>query len=163
MKQRGFVRSWQFAAGALLTAVVLTLAGFSGPTPDDVPPFASTAGRFPCTVSKVHDGDGPIWCQERDAAGKTIKIRLQAVAARELDETCSPGHPCPDATGAEAQQALEGLALGRTLECEATGTSYSRLTAWCWREDGVELNCAMVENGTALRWAKYDRERRLCS
>ena len=36
-------------------------------------------------------------------------------------------------------------------------------TDWCWRDDGVELNCAMVKSGTALRWPKYDRERRLCT
>lgn len=126
------------------------------------PHNAGAAETFTCTVTKVHDGDGPIWCAETDSEGKPIKIRLQAIAARELDETCSPGHPCPDASGAEARQALAKLALGHTLRCEATGTSYSRVTAWCWRGDGVELNCAMVESGTALRWAKFDRAGRLC-
>lgn len=164
MKRRGYARSWQFAAGALVTAIVVTLAGFPGPTPESTAqPATPTGNMFTCTAKKVHDGDGPIWCSERGADGKPIKIRLQAIAAREIDETCSPGHPCPNASGAAAQQALEKLALGQSLRCEATGTSYSRVTAWCWREDGVELNCAMVESGTALRWAKYDRQRRLCS
>ena len=45
------------------------------------------AARFTCTATRVHDGDGPIWCEKRDAAGKTIKIRLHAVAAREMGET----------------------------------------------------------------------------
>jgi endonuclease YncB( thermonuclease family) len=85
------------------------------------------------------------------------------VAARELDESCNPGHPCPTATGAEAQATLERLAMDRRLQCEATGGSYGRVTAWCWREDGVELNCAMVESGKALRWAQYDRRNRLCA
>jgi endonuclease YncB( thermonuclease family) len=123
---------------------------------------AARASTFPCTVIKVHDGDGPIWCDEREVDGKPIKIRLTAIAARELDETCSAGHPCPTASGASAQKALERLALGQVLQCEATGTSYGRTTAWCWRSDGVELNCAMVEGGWALRWDKFDPQRRMC-
>lgn len=121
-----------------------------------VNPGPATNERFVCTVTKVHDGDGPIWCAEGP------RIRLTAVAARELDETCSPGHPCPDASGASARQALERLALGETLQCEKTGTSYNRVTAWCWRDDGVELNCAMVEGGWAARWDRYDPQNRMC-
>lgn len=131
--------------------------GSSAPAAD-----SASAQTFSCTVTKVHDGDGPIWCAERAADGKPIKIRLTAVAARELDGTCSPGHPCPSASAQEAQQALWRLAQGQKLTCEATGTSYSRVTAWCWRPDGVELNCAMVRSGTALRWEKFDRQRRMC-
>lgn len=81
------------------------------------------AELFPCTVTKVHDGDGPIWCAEGP------KLRLTAIAAREMDETCSPGHPCPSVSGAEAQRELESLATGHVLQCEKTGTSYKRVTA----------------------------------
>ncbi|MBA3677837.1 MAG: thermonuclease family protein [Sphingosinicella sp.] len=111
---------------------------------------------FICTVTSVWDGDGPIHCAEGQ------KIRLHAIAAREIDETCTAGHPCPSASGAEAKRALQRFALGQTLRCEATGTSYARMTAWCWRRDGLELNCAMIRSGTALRWDKYDRQRKLC-
>jgi endonuclease YncB( thermonuclease family) len=120
-----------------------------------IPP--ARAGTFTCTVTKVHDGDGPIWCAEGP------KIRLTAIAAREMDESCSPGHPCPNASGSDAQRELEGLALGRVLQCEQTGMSYKRVTAWCWREDGLELNCAMVKSGKALRWHRYDPRGRLCA
>lgn len=145
------------SSAAMLAALIL----IATPAPD---PTAAIAAPpiFTCTVTGVHDGDGPIYCSERDPAGKPIKIRLQAVAAREIDETCSPGHPCPAASGAAAKATLTRLAASQQLRCEATGTSYSRVTAWCWREDGIELNCAMVRSGTALRWAKFDRERRLC-
>jgi endonuclease YncB( thermonuclease family) len=90
-------------------------------------------------------------------------VRLSAVAARELDETCSPGHPCPEASGASARAELNRLAQGRILECEANGTSYDRVTAWCWTAERVQLNCAMVEGGYALRWAKFDRAGKMCS
>jgi endonuclease YncB( thermonuclease family) len=112
--------------------------------------------RFTCTVTGVHDGDGPIYCAEGP------KIRLTAIAARELDETCRPGHPCPDAPGAAAQAELQRLAWGKVLTCEATGTSYRRTTAWCWAPDGTELNCAMVQGGYALHWARFDPEGKLC-
>jgi len=149
------------AMAAVCALVFWWPTGENGMLAASAPP--SSADRFSCTVTRVHDGDGPIWCAETDAAGKPIKIRLTAVAARELDESCNPGHPCPTATGAEAQAMLERLAMDRRLQCEATGGSYGRVTAWCWREDGVELNCAMVESGKALRWAQYDRRNRLCA
>lgn len=148
----------------IVSALSLAMFGavFLAPAKTDPATMFDDRRTFTCNVTRVHDGDGPIWCAEHDQDGKPIKIRLHAVAARELDETCRPGHPCPAASGAEARQALAQLTLGRVLQCEATGTSYRRVTAWCWREDGVELNCAMVTSGTALRWDRYDRERRLC-
>lgn len=140
--------------GAILYGMLVSPSAFAA--------APAEKASFTCNVIKVHDGDGPIWCSERGSDGKPIKIRLHAIAARELDETCSPGHPCPEATGAQAQRALEKLALGKKLRCQATGTSYNRITAWCWTNTGLELNCAMVRSGTALRWDKFDRERRMC-
>lgn len=150
----------KFLAGVVASMVAMFAAIFfypHGNTTDAAP-----MDRKTCTVTKVHDGDGPIWCAETGPNGKPIKLRLQAVAARELDETCSPGHPCPEASGADAKRALQGLAIGHTLSYEPTGTSYERVTAWAWREDGTELNCAMVESKTALPWPKYDPDGRLC-
>lgn len=119
-------------------------------------PASATPGAFTCTVTGVHDGDGPIYCAEGP------KIRLHAIAARELDETCLRGHPCPGASGAAAKRALEALALGQRLTCEATGTSYGRVTAICRTSAGTELNCAMVRGGYAIRWNKFDRQRAIC-
>lgn len=150
-----FITSWQFASGVVTALVGMGAAVAVGGSMSAQPRPAQTA-MFTCSVTKVHDGDGPIWCAEGP------KVRLTAIAARELDGTCGPGHPCPAASGYEAQQQLQRLALGRTLRCEATGRSYGRITAWCWRADGVELNCAMAKSGTALRWEKFDRARRMC-
>lgn len=94
---------------AALSAAVFSVVLAWPETGTAVKATPATGERFACTVTKVHDGDGPIWCAEGP------RIRLTAIAARELDETCSPGHPCPAASGASAQQALERLALGRTL------------------------------------------------
>lgn len=113
-------------------------------------------GSFTCSVAHVDDGD-----TMRCADG--MRVRLHGIAAREIDESCRRGHPCPEASGAAARHALERLALGETLTCEATGTTYGRIAALCRTAIGVELSCAMVERGYALRWERYDRQRRICA
>lgn len=108
-----------------------------------------------CEVAYVNDGD-----TLRCADG--TRIRLHAVAARESDETCSPGHPCPSASAASATRELRKLADGQRLQCEPTGNSYNRVTAICWNEAVVEINCAMVRSGTALVWDRFYREAPIC-
>jgi endonuclease YncB( thermonuclease family) len=120
------------------------------PTPTTRGPF------FQCDVVHVNDGD-TLRCKDG------VKIRLHAVAAREADETCSPGHPCPAASGASATAVLNRLAAGKTLTCEPTGRSYKRITAICRTADGDEINCAMIRSGTTLIWDKFDRQHPLCS
>jgi len=152
-----FLGSWQFAAGVASTLAVMGVAvAIVSAVAPAARPQAQPSSTFTCTVTRVHDGDGPIWCAEGP------KVRLTAIAARELDGTCNEGHPCPAASAQAAQQALWRLARGQKLRCEATGMSYKRVTAWCWRQDGVELNCAMVKTGTVLRWEKFDRQQRMC-
>lgn len=108
-----------------------------------------------CRVASITDGD-----TLRCADG--IRIRLHAVAARESDGTCSSGHPCPAASAQRARDTLRDLAAGQTLRCIKTGTSYNRVTAICDNEAGVEINCAMVQSGAALKWGRFDRQRPIC-
>lgn len=112
-------------------------------------------GRFLCDVSSITDGD-TLRCSDG------TRIRLHAVAARESDETCKPGHPCPSASAASATAQLSQLASGQTLQCEQTGTSYGRVTAVCWNQQNTELNCAMVNSGTTLIWPKFNAQRPIC-
>ena len=119
---------------------------------------------FRCTPTHVYDGDGPIWCAEGP------KIRLAGIAAREIDNSCSPGHPCPKATGIQARDALVRLVgtpigtgpkghilvKGPTMTCTSTGNAKgSRTGAWCISPRGGDINCAMVKNGMAARWDKF--------
>lgn len=113
------------------------------------------ADRFFCNVAYVNDGD-TLRCTDG------TRVRLHAVAAREADETCSPGHPCPAATAASATAELRRLAANRTISCEQVGQSYNRVTAICWTPAEVEINCAMIRSGTTLVWEKFDRQRALC-
>lgn len=112
-------------------------------------------GIFTCTVRSVTDGD-TFRCTDG------TRVRLSAIAARESDGSCRPGHPCPTTSATIAKSALERLALGQTLTCEADGTSYNRVTAWCSDARGQQINCAMVNGGYAARWDRYDPTGRLC-
>lgn len=151
-QQFGFVRSYGLIGLASFTAFAAVLFWPAGKVSQ-----ATTAmsGGFTCQVSSITDGD-----TLRCANG--TRIRLHAVAARESDETCRPGHPCPDASGASATAKLSELASGQTLTCQQTGTSYERVTAICRNEARVEINCAMVKSGTAVIWPRFNAERPIC-
>lgn len=109
---------------------------------------------FSCDVAYVNDGD-TLRCEDG------TRVRLHAIAARESDGSCSPGHPCPSASAATSKAALERL-VGRRINCIQTGTSYRRVTAICRNASGVEINCAMVERGAALVWDRFNRQRAIC-
>ena len=65
--------------------------------------FVPAGQSFDCTPTAVWDGDGPIWCAEGP------HIRLSGIAAREMDGTCRPGHPCPAANPIAARDHLVAL------------------------------------------------------
>jgi endonuclease YncB( thermonuclease family) len=128
------VLTWPFLGSGFQTSrqAIIALAA----------PNAVPAGRFECEVSKIVDGD-TLHCSDG------VKIRLHAVAARERDGSCTEGHPCPTASAEAATAELSRLASGKTLQCRQTGTSYDRVAAICWDRNETEINCAMVESGTA--------------
>lgn len=126
-----------------------------------------SGNSFDCTPISVWDGDGPIWCEEGP------KIRLAGIAARELDNECKVGHPCPIASGIEARDTLvkllgEPIGLGPhghilirgdVLRCVSTGSARGdRTGAWCSSASVSDVSCAMVRTGMALKWEKYWRE-----
>lgn len=125
---------------------------------------------FICTPVAVYDGDGPIWCQEGP------KIRLAGVAAREMDGSCRPGHPCPSASAAQARDALVRLLGGPKgrmstghivvryppMTCTSHGGAKGSRTAALCSAPGIgDLSCAMVRTGTVERWARFGGDK-LC-
>lgn len=124
-----------------------------------------TAGQaFTCTPTHVWDGDGPVWCAEGP------HVRLSGIAAREMDGTCRPGQPCPDASATQARDALVRLlggargsnstghviVAGPRLTCRSEGSARgNRTAAWCRLPTGSDLSCAMIRTGTVLRWDRY--------
>ncbi len=164
--------SWQRPIAIMAIPLALSLAGcdvgsaqrYSHDT------NALPAGaRFSCTPVRVYDGDGPIWCAEGP------RVRLAGIAAREMDGTCRPGHPCPTVS-AEASRdhlaALVGRPTGRseqdhilvegpTLSCASNGSAGGKRTgAWCRSATVGDLSCRMVQDGYALRWDRYWKGRR---
>ena len=168
-KQQRYKRKHHFAAAKVYALATLLFAGtfcavffwpqvkerLAGVVPSSLSPSKS-ASSFECRVSSITDGD-TLRCSDG------TRVRLHAVASRESDESCRPGHPCPSASGSAAAAMLEQLAGGQTLQCEQTGTTYNRVAAICRNEAGTEINCAMVESGTALIWPRYNVERAICS
>lgn len=126
---------------------------------------------FTCTPTHVWDGDGPIWCAEGP------RVRLAGIAAREIDGSCSPGHPCPDASARAARDGLAKmlgkvagiaptghlLVKGPQLQCVSEGGAGGKRTAaWCSSPVHGDISCAMVKAGLAMRWARYWPKNRLC-
>lgn len=119
---------------------------------------------FTCTPEAVWDGDGPVWCKEGP------RIRLAGIAAREMDGSCSKGHPCSPASAIEARDALvrligaptgfgphgHVLVRGPAMECRSVGSAGgNRVAAWCVSPKGGDLSCAMVKGGWAAKWDRY--------
>lgn len=160
-------------------AIVLVLPAFVPAEP--FPPLATVtytgadspvvpAGQmFACTPVTVWDGDGPIWCAEGP------KIRVAGIAARELDGSCRPGHPCPATSGTAARDRLVALLGGGrgtlpsghiavrapAMTCRSDGrASGDRTAAWCTSPAFGDLSCAVVRTGGAVRWPRFWREHR---
>lgn len=125
--------------------------------------------NFICTPTHVWDGDGPIWCKEGP------RLRLAGIAARELDGSCSRGHPCPASDPIASRDALVNLLgkkkgagphghiliAGPTMACRSTGSAGGdRTGAWCLSPRSGDVSCAMVRGGWAARWDKYWRGHR---
>lgn len=115
-----------------------------------------TQGTFQCAVSSVTDGD-TLRCQDG------TRIRLHAISAKERNNTCSEGHPCPTASADESTRALSNIVSGKTLTCKNTGQSYNRVTAICWTPQGTEVNCRMVQTGKAALWERFNRQNPICA
>lgn len=167
-KKRHYKRKRRFAAAKVYAIAALLFVGtfsavfFWPKIEGSLPAIASSTSSslpstssFECQVSSVTDGD-TLRCSDG------TRVRLHAVAARESNETCRPGHPCPSASGAAATAMLTQLASRQTLQCEQTGTSYNRVAAICRNQAGTEINCAMVQSGTALVWPKFNEQRAIC-
>lgn len=127
-------------------------------------PVVPQGEAFTCTPTMVWDGDGPIWCAEGP------RLRLAGIAAREMDGSCSPNHPCPTTRAEEARDTLVELlggskgaaatghvrVAGPRLSCRSVGSAGgNRTAAWCSAPGVGDLSCALVASGTALKWERY--------
>lgn len=123
----------------------------------------ATSIPFSCTVTRVHDGDGPLWCTNG------IKVRIAGVQAPDYEnaEPCRrsdasrTNYTCDDAKAGRSQQIVERLVLRQLITCQPVGMSYKRVVARCTLTDGRSLSCAVIAAGAAVRWDRYWREYRM--
>lgn len=113
-----------------------------------VMPSLLAAAALACVPMQVHDGD-----TFRCASGE--RIRLAGIDSNELNGTCHTA--CAPMPARQARDYLAGLVLGKRVVCEPTGRSYRRVVAWC-SVGRLDLSCAMIRAGAAVRWQRYDPE-----
>jgi len=109
---------------------------------------------FACTVQSVTDGD-TFQCTNG------TRVRLSSIDTPEMPGSCHPGRACAPGDPYAAKAALERLISGRTVQCEPVGMSYNRVAAWC-SVNGMDLSCAVVRSGHAIRLPQHDPKGRLC-
>jgi endonuclease YncB( thermonuclease family) len=143
-----------FGGGMLLTRGLPVPFRSEAPAPLRSDAFPGTGDQFACTVASITDGD-TLRCRESEETGGAIRVRVSGIAAREADNTCSPGHPCPAASADVATAQLRLLASGEVLSCLQVGSSYGRRAAFCRTGSGLDLSCAMIESGTVARWDRH--------
>ncbi len=113
-----------------------------------------------CVVTRVHDGDGPLWCRSGE------KIRVAGIQAPDF-ETAEPcrrrqaqrrAYTCDDRAAARSKRIMSSMTLGKPLVCQPVDVSYGRIVARCTLPDGRSLSCAAVAAGAAIRWDRYWRQ-----
>src|SRR3546814_4713850 len=104
-----------------------------------------------CSSDVCSSDLGPIWCREG------AHVRLAGIAAREIDNSCRPGQPCPRASGPAARDALVRLlggprgqtstghirVAGPTMRCVSTGEAKGNRTGARSEEHTSELQSLM--------------------
>jgi endonuclease YncB( thermonuclease family) len=151
-------------AAVLLVAVNLVAAqtDWSVETPTSAPEKVRDSRRvamarkasFSCNIRYVTDGD-TFRCTDG------TRVRLSSIDTPEMPGSCRIGRTCAPGDPFAAKAALERLISGRTVQCEPVGMSYNRVAAWC-SVGGIDLSCAMVRGGHAIRLPQFDTARRLC-
>lgn len=88
------------------------------------------------------------------------RIRFNGVDAPESTQRCDDAAGKPYRCGRTSALALDAfLAKSRPTKCTATGKSYDRIVATCWRADGQDVGGWLVRNGHAVDWPKYSKGR----
>ena len=135
---------------------VALLAASSLPAPAAPSGSRSAPGAVSlCIVEAVDDGDTLRCLGNR-------RIQLAGVDAPELPRSCRSSRRCAGSAAEKARDRLRLLSTGQILRCEQLPRRLTGgMSAWCWRSDGVQLNCALVRGRLAT--ARASRANRLCA
>jgi len=122
--------------------------------------LAAASPAFTCVVTRVHDGDGPLWC------ANGVKVRVAGIQAPDF-ESASPcrrpapqraAYTCDTAAAKRSRAIVERLTLQKRLKCQPVDRSYKRVVARCTLPDRRSLSCATIAAGAAVRWDRYWRK-----
>jgi endonuclease YncB( thermonuclease family) len=106
-------------------------------------PSADEGDRFSCSNPVVVDGDTLRCGSER--------VRLHGIDAPEKPGSCRPGRDCVEGDPFASTENLRELAERGELSCTRMDVDrYGRTVARC-EADGVDLSCAQIEDGHAVR------------
>ena len=125
------------------------------PTTAPAPPAAVVYGktieeRYPAKVVRIVDGDTLVVLND---ANEQIKIRLEGI------DTPEKGQPF----GTKAKDMLGDLTFGKTATVAVTGQDWFGRTLGYIIADGVNANAAMIENGMAWHYVKYNKDEELAA
>ena len=112
---------------------------------------ACIASYSPAWAGEIEGGAKPV-----DGDSFNIEIRIHGIDAPETRQTCKDAkgddYPC----GERANEAMEKLLGGNTVDCEKVDqdTKYGRPVAICIA-DGVDVGAAMVDQGLAVAYREF--------
>ena len=124
---------------------------------DQSPSTAADLGSppFACESVRVIDGD------TFDCG--SVRIRLLAIDAPEMEGGCRDMFNCPPLDGEESKAKLAFLLGSGSTECRGFGQDrYGRTLATC-SNGGQDISCAMIESGAAAYVRKWDNGRAVAS
>lgn len=126
----------------LLALVVLVGTLAMGMIPQRQIGHAQTPASMVCARLIVTDGDS-LRCNDQ-------RIRLLGIDAPEMPGSCRPGRECVQGDPYAARDHLVSLTR-TTVRCTPEGQDrYGRTLARC-TANGVDLSCAMIRSGHAVR------------
>jgi endonuclease YncB( thermonuclease family) len=88
------------------------------------------------------------------------RIRLEAIDAPELEQSCNDAQARPWPCGRRAAEELRHYVNGQALTCEPTRFDrYRRVLATCFRPDGSNVSAWLVRQGWAVAFRSTTRYR----
>ncbi len=108
---------------------------------------ANSKNIITCKNPHIIDGD-TLRCD-------AIKIRLKGIDTPEMPGHCRTGRTCVNGDPHEASRHLKSISRGKIVCIGSEKDSYGRTLARCKNQESIDLSCAMIKSGHAVRRYGY--------